>query len=88
MDNKNTYNLFDDYSIEITEDAEMFQEFFNKYVNVVFAGTGVINIEEIFTNKEKENKKILSDKLSKPYRLRLYILKGNKKIGWFFGRQE
>lgn len=87
MTDKSRHILFDDYSIEFTEDAEKFWEFFDKYRKVVFAGTGVINLEEIFTERERKNRKILTERYGKHYRLRLYILKGNKKIGWFFGRQ-
>jgi ribosomal protein S18 acetylase RimI-like enzyme len=85
---KDRHKLFEDYSIEIAEDAESFQKFFNKHVIKVFGVSGYKNYEEIFTRKEKENLNILSKNLGQPYRLRLYILKGNKKIGWFFGAQH
>ncbi|MDQ3020638.1 MAG: hypothetical protein M3R36_08720 [Bacteroidota bacterium] len=88
MSNKNRHKLFDDYSIEITTDAGRFREFFDKYVMVVFGDSGSINFEEIYSSKEKENRDNLSENLGQPYRLRLYILKGKKKIGWFFGKQE
>ncbi|MBK8550845.1 MAG: hypothetical protein IPL53_07190 [Ignavibacteria bacterium] len=87
MTDKNTYKLFDDYSIEITTDAAQFQKFFDKYKKTVFSGTGALDLNEVMTEKEKGCIKRLSENLEKIYRLRIYILKGNKKIGWFFGKQ-
>lgn len=88
MNNKSSYKLFDEYSIEIAADSVKFQEFFKKYSAIVFADSGYIHLENIYTDKDNENRDRLAENTGKPYRLRLYILKGNKKIGWFFGAQE
>ena len=87
MTDKTKFLLFDDYSIEIATDNAQFQKFFDKYVKAVFSGTGALDINEVLTEQEKISIKKLSENLEKIYRLRVYILKGNKKIGWFFGRQ-
>ncbi|MEO8208977.1 MAG: GNAT family N-acetyltransferase [bacterium] len=88
MNNKNTYKLFDDYSIEIAPDAKEFSEYFSKNKSLVFSNSQFVPTSEILTDIEQEKIEILHKNFHKPYRLRLYILKGEERIGWFFGKQS
>lgn len=87
MNNKNRLKLFEDYSIEITTDADSHKKFYDKYLLKDFI-IGYINPEEIYSKREKDNIKNLNENIGKRYKLMLFILNGNKKIGLFLGRQE
>lgn len=85
--NKNTHLLFDDYSIEITTDEKEFMKYLMENRDRVFSESTFIQIEEILSENEKENLSKLNRLKSINYKLRLYILKGNIKVGWFLGEQ-
>jgi hypothetical protein len=85
--NKNKLPLFDDYSVEISTDEKKFMNYFIKNRDIVFSGNTVFHIEEILSEKEKEKLSEISRMTENYYKLRLYILKGDTRIGWFLGEQ-
>ena len=85
--NKNKLPLFDDYSVEISTDEKEFMNYFIKNRDIVFSGNTVFHIEEILSEKEKEKLSEISRMTENYYKLRLYILKGATRIGWFLGEQ-
>lgn len=85
--NKNKLPLFDDYSVEISTDEKEFMNYFIKNRDIVFSGNTVFHIEEILSEKEKEKLSEISRMTENYYKLRLYILKGDTRIGWFLGEQ-
>lgn len=84
---KNKLPLFDDYSVEISRDEKEFMKYFIKNRDIVFSGNTVFHIDEILNKSEKEKLNELNRKTDNYYKLRLYILKGNSRIGWFLGEQ-
>lgn len=85
--NKNKLPLFDDYSVEISTDEKEFMKYFIMNRDIVFSGNTVFHIEEILSEKEKEKLSEISRMTENYYKLRLYILKGDTRIGWFLGEQ-
>lgn len=85
--NRNKLPLFDDYSVEISRDEKEFMKYFIKNRDIVFSGNTVFHIDEILNKSEKEKLNELNRKTDNYYKLRLYILKGNSRIGWFLGEQ-
>ena len=85
--NKKKILLFDDYSVEISTDEKEFMNYFIKNRNIVFSGNTVFHIDEILNESEKEKLTKINKKADNYYKLRLYILKGNTRIGWFLGEQ-
>jgi len=85
--NKNKLPLFDDYSVEISTDEKEFMNYFIKNRDIVFSGNSVFHIDEILNKNEKEKLSKINKKAVNFYKLRLYILKGNTRIGWFLGEQ-
>ncbi len=85
--NKNKHLLFDDYSLEITTDEKEFMKYLMENRDKVFPENTFIQMEEILSENEKENLSKLNRLKSTNYKLRLYILKGNTKVGWFMGEQ-
>ena len=85
--NKNKLPLFDDYSVEISTDEKEFMNYFIMNRDIVFSGNTVFHTEEILSEKEKEKLSEISRMTENYYKLRLYILKGDTRIGWFLGEQ-
>jgi hypothetical protein len=83
----NRVPLFEDYSIEIVLDNKLFWEFINQNKDIIFDNNSGIDLSAIQTDKEKESIKLLSNNLKELYKLKLYIFKGEKRIGWFLGTQ-
>ena len=84
----NTQHLFDDYSIALETDEEAFRQFFQQYQKLVFAESPILSVPNVLTDREKEQMDQLAGRLGQPYTLRLYILKGGERIGWFQGIQR
>ena len=84
---KNKHRLFDDYTVEITTDEKEFMKYFTDNRDLVFSENTFIQIEEILSENEKKKLSKLNRLKDNNYRLRLYILKGNTRIGWFLGEQ-
>lgn len=81
-------NLFDDYFFEIASDYKEHHQFMLDNFSKIYDETIDFFLDELLSEKEKENTKRLSNHLKSAYRLRLYILKNDKRIGWFSGKQE
>jgi hypothetical protein len=84
---KKKHRLFDDYTVEITTDEKEFMKYFRDNRDLVFSENTFIQIEEILSENEKEKLSKLNRLKDNNYKLRLYILKGNIRIGWFLGEQ-
>lgn len=79
--------LFDSYRIEITDDLKEFGDFFAANRPKVFDNDIALNIDSILTEQELLYRKELNKNLGSPYKLRLYILHNDEKVGWFLGYQ-
>jgi predicted GNAT family acetyltransferase len=82
------YKLFDNYSIKIAEDAKEFAAFFSQNRPVIFSGGVELKLSTLLTEQEKSCIEDLSKSYGTPYKLRLYILNGDERIGWFLGEQK
>lgn len=80
--------LFDSYSIRITDDEKEFSSFFSQNRPVLFSDNIDLKLSKILTEQEKLKIKELSTSYGTPYKLRIYILNGDEKIGWFIGEQK
>ncbi len=80
--------LFDSYSIRITDDEKEFSSFFSQNRPVLFSDNIDLKLSNILTEQEKLKIKELSTSYGTPYKLRIYILNGDEKIGWFIGEQK
>lgn len=80
-------NLFDDYHIQISDDFNEFKDFFLKHKDLVFKDEMFFNPEDVMTQSEVTKISQLEKNLGEPYRLRVFILYKEEKIGWFFGSQ-
>lgn len=80
--------LFDNYSIRITDDEKEFSSFFSENRPVLFSNNIDLKLSNILTEHEKSKIKELSTSYGSPYKLRIYILNGDEKIGWFIGEQK
>ncbi len=80
--------LFDSYSLRIADDVKEFSKFFSQNRPVLFSGNIDLKLSNILTEQEKSNIKELSTSYGSPYKLRMYILNGDEKIGWFLGEQK
>ncbi len=74
--NPDTINhiLFEDYTVEISTNEKEFMNYFIKNRDIVFSGNTVFHIEEILSEKEKDNLSEISKVTENYYKLRLYIL--------------
>jgi len=79
--------LFDDYHFEIADDLKEFADFFATNRPKVFQKDIDLNLDSILTEQELLNRKELNKNLGSPYKLRLYILHKNERVGWFLGMQ-
>lgn len=84
---KKKHLLFDEYSIEITNDDKAFMKFLKDNKDLVFSENTFIQIEDLMSESEKEKLSKLNRLIDNKYKLRLYILKGNTRVGWFMGEQ-
>lgn len=55
--------------------------------DLVFSENTFIQIEDLMSESEKEKLSKLNRLIDNKYKLRLYILKGNTRVGWFMGEQ-
>lgn len=85
---KNRHKLFDDFSFEISDDDKAHMKYFFDNREKVFKDYPVFIPHEIMTEEEAGSLKKLRKNTENKFTLRLYILKGNKKIGWFVGEQK
>ncbi len=84
---KNKHRLFDEYYAEFASDEKEFMKYLIEKRDIVFSGNTSINIDVMLSKSEKEKLTKLNRPKGSNYKLRLYILKGNEKIGWFLGEQ-
>lgn len=84
---KKKHLLLDEYSIEITNDDKAFMKFLKDNKDLVFSENTFIQIEDLMSESEKEKLSKLNRLKDNKYKLRLYILKGNTRVGWFMGEQ-
>jgi len=80
--------LFDNYSIKIVVDVKEFDDFLSQHRSIIFSNDFDLKLTTILTDQEKANINELSKSYETLYRLRLFILQGDEKIGWFFGEQK
>lgn len=81
------FNLFNEYHFEIATDTKAFSDFFSKNRSLVFQNQIDLNLHSIFSDEELKLREELSNNLGSLYRLRIYILYKEEKIGWFLGTQ-
>jgi len=79
--------LFDKYRIQIADDLKEFDDFFAVNRPKVFDNDIDLNLGSILTEQELLSRKELNKNLGDPYKLRLYILHNDEKIGWSIGYQ-
>lgn len=80
--------LFDNYSIKIADDVKEFSSFFSQNRPVLFSDNIDLKLSNVLTEHEKSKIKELCTSYGSPYKLRMYILSGDEKIGWFIGEQK
>ncbi len=85
---KNRHKLFEDYSFEISGEAKAHRKFFIENREKVFKEFSVFFPKEIMTEKEISEINKLRKNTENKFILSIYILKGNRKIGWFIGEQK
>ncbi|MBC8043001.1 MAG: hypothetical protein IAF08_06105 [Rhizobacter sp.] len=79
--------LFGDYTFELAE-ASAFKIFFEESRPVVFENKVSFHLHDALTKTEHENLTRLGSRMGEPYRLQLFINKGDERIGWFTGVQH
>ena len=78
--------IFDDYYFSLIEENEFFT-LFRENVNDVYGDTVGFRVHQMLSDLEMDKLKILRTYLSSCYKLFIKITKGEKTIGWLFGRQ-
>lgn len=79
--------LFDNYSLRSSENEQEFNDFLTEHSPAMYPNTIDMNLANMLSEKEKVEIGRLYKNLGEPYRLNLYILCGEEKIGWCFGAQ-
>lgn len=65
-----------------------FRVWFSENRSDLFPDTLDFNQQEVLSDLDKEQQKLLSERLSNVFTVALVLLHRNKVIGWSFGRQE
>lgn len=81
------YKLFDDYRIEVAKDINEFDDFFMTNRPKIFGSNIDLNLRSILSEEELFQRKELNKNLGTPYKLGIYILHNDERIGWFKGQQ-
>lgn len=84
---KNKLGLFDEYYAEFADDEKEFMKYLIEKRDLVFSGNTSINFDEMLSESEREKLTKLNRRKGSNFKLRLYLLNGNEKIGWFLGEQ-
>lgn len=86
----NKISLFDDYSLEIVSNSNQkeFLEFFKNNRPLVFEGTHNYDVGQVFSQEERQGLKHVGSNCKDMFKLSIYVLKGEVRIGWFWGEQR
>lgn len=79
--------LFSDYTFELAP-TPAFKVFFEESRPIVFENKVDFHLHDALSKIEHENLTQLGARMGEPYRLRLFINKGDERIGWFTGVQH
>lgn len=80
--------LFDDYHIAWADNPEEFQDFLHTHFPQVFARHERLQLSALFSDVEREHLRQLHTQFGNPGIIRLFLMHGNERIGWFLGDQE